>query len=289
MNIFMTGATGYVGRHVLEELAEHGHTVTALSRRKTNPVLDGVTWVEGDLAGLQTHQQALISADAIIHCAMEYQNGKEAGDQDLAALDVMRESGTYIVMTGNLYTTAPNKTGIIDEHLMSQPENWRNEAEQRVVSATHGGASIRLGFVYGGTGGYFWDVFAPCSDGLVFYTGDGSSTWPMVHIHDVARLYRLVVEQKAMGIFHAADDTPLSVRHMVEIASRHHQGRPCEIPFGEAKEKLGGFADHMLRTISPALGNGAAIGWSPRYPSFNEAADQAYVDYCRYRQEHAAE
>jgi len=288
MNVFLTGATGYVGRHCMSELLEAGHTVSALSRRDSNPVIKGVTWVKGSLSTLKDVQADITAADVIMHCAMEYINGSEAGDLDAAAMDIFLESGKFIVSTGNLYTCSSDQNGLIDEALLSESDNWRNVAEKRLLENSAGGASIRPSFVYGGTGGYFWLVFQSNDAGKVQYCGDGNNTWPMVHVSDLARLYRLVAEQRASGIYHGWDGHNISVADMVGVACEHQGGTPEMVEHSVAHQRLGSFANHMLRTITPVSGNTAELGWSPEYPRFKEAAAKAYKDYTAHQKASAA-
>jgi len=70
MRVFVSGATGFVGRHVMEELKARGHTPVILSRpgsARKLPFSDGVEIVYGDIAQPETFEPALEEADAIIH------------------------------------------------------------------------------------------------------------------------------------------------------------------------------------------------------------------------------
>ncbi len=66
--VALTGATGFVGRAVLEELLKRGYLVSALARREQR-VRDGVTWIAGDLGDPLALQALVAGADAVIHVA----------------------------------------------------------------------------------------------------------------------------------------------------------------------------------------------------------------------------
>lgn len=66
------GGTGYVGSAVCDRLIQKGHSVTAISRRGTNPKpgdanLDQVTWVKGDATDAATVKGIVKDADAVVH------------------------------------------------------------------------------------------------------------------------------------------------------------------------------------------------------------------------------
>lgn len=71
MNILVTGASGFVGRHLCRELARRGHRVTAACRSVTTPEIDGAVQkiIVGDIGSETDWSQALEGQDAIIHLA----------------------------------------------------------------------------------------------------------------------------------------------------------------------------------------------------------------------------
>lgn len=66
--IALTGATGFVGRHLLKELISNGYTVTALTRRPQQPQ-ENVKWVIGDFAEKTALHELVKDADIIINVA----------------------------------------------------------------------------------------------------------------------------------------------------------------------------------------------------------------------------
>jgi nucleoside-diphosphate-sugar epimerase len=68
MRLAITGATGFVGSHLLDVTLAAGHQVTALTRREQPPRED-VTWVRGDLHDRAPLERLVRDADAIVHVA----------------------------------------------------------------------------------------------------------------------------------------------------------------------------------------------------------------------------
>ena len=72
MRVFVTGATGFIGSAVTEELMAAGHTVTALARtRETAQKLSakGIQPILGNLVDLRSLREAAAAADGVIHLA----------------------------------------------------------------------------------------------------------------------------------------------------------------------------------------------------------------------------
>lgn len=68
MNVFMTGASGYIGRHLIPELITRGHTVRALVRPSSIAKLArGAEPVIGDALNASTYAHELRGSDTLIH------------------------------------------------------------------------------------------------------------------------------------------------------------------------------------------------------------------------------
>ena len=66
--IALTGATGFVGGHILDRAVKDGHHVNAITRRPQED-RPGVTWVDGDLHNTEALKKITAKADVLIHCA----------------------------------------------------------------------------------------------------------------------------------------------------------------------------------------------------------------------------
>jgi uncharacterized protein YbjT (DUF2867 family) len=68
MNVFLTGATGYIGRHLIPELVRRGHTVRALVRPASiDKLAKGAEPVLGDALDARTFAQQIAPSDTFIH------------------------------------------------------------------------------------------------------------------------------------------------------------------------------------------------------------------------------
>ena len=102
MKVFVTGASGYIGRATVAELVRQGHTVEALARGEQSAdavVHAGAVAVRGDLSDLDVLNHAAARAEAVIHLAQA-----SSPEEDLAAARAMQDgvgAGTYVHTGGS--------------------------------------------------------------------------------------------------------------------------------------------------------------------------------------------
>lgn len=65
----MTGATGFIGTHLLRRLCDDGYAVRALTRSPRGSSDAHLTWIVGDLANSRSVQQLVEGATAVVLCA----------------------------------------------------------------------------------------------------------------------------------------------------------------------------------------------------------------------------
>ncbi len=294
MKVFVTGATGYIGSAIVEELVEAGHEVVGLTRtaEKSAYLRElGARAVVGDLRDAGAFRDELESADALVHVAAEESSDREEVDRTaVAALLAAADAGgaQVLVYTSGCFVLGETGPEPADEDSSTEgaPEMvaWRPAQEARVLEAAGAGlttAVIRPGMVYGGTEGAFASFFASAeSGGAAEFVGDGANHWSPVYRGDVARLYRMVIEAQAGGIFHCAEEAAL-VGNLAVSASRAAGagGETLRVRVEDARESMGDFADAL--TMDQVMGCARArdLGWKPEHPLFLESADEVFREW----------
>jgi dihydroflavonol-4-reductase len=171
---FVTGGTGFIGKHVVRKLRERGDDVVALVRTpsKAADLRDlGVEIVEGDLSNEDAIRRGVQGCDAVFHVGATYRVGVPASDHEAMydtnvrgterVLDAATEAGVgriVYVSTGNVYGNTRGQ--VVDEgYTRPQPPDFlsyydetKYKAHQLALDRTANGAPVIIvqpGGVYG--------------------------------------------------------------------------------------------------------------------------------------------
>ncbi len=284
MKVALTGATGFVGSHVLAELEAHGHEVTALVRDDAQAEIvaaRGATPTVVDLYDRPAVVGVFSSADGAVHTA----SPGDATSADLdnavadAAIDAFAGSGKPYVEISGLWVYG-NNTSITEESPFNAPPlvAWKEPIERRVLGATGmRGVVVVSGTAYGDGGGGIPGVLlgSPRDDaGNLIMLGTGQQHWATVHTADLADFFRRVLENgSARGYYVISNGLHPTVAELTEAAAVA-AGAPGAVPGSdaEARARLGDyFAEVLLLDQGTEAAKARAeLGWSPSHPSLDE-------------------
>ena len=291
MKVALTGATGFIGSHVLAELQGHGHEVTTLVRDDANAetvAAKGATPVVVDLNDRPAVVSALSDADGAIHTASP--GDETSADLDSAVVDAAIEAFTgtgkpYLHITGAwVYGANPSITekSPIDAPAMV---SWKEPIAQRALDAGDmRGVVIAPGVAYGDGGGGVPGLLlgSPRDDaGNLIMLGTGRQHWATVHVADIADFFRRALEdESARGQYVVGDGLNPTVAELTEAAAVA-AGAPGAIPGSdeEARARLGDpFAEVLLLDQGTDAAKARAdLDWSPTHPGLvDEFRDGSY-------------
>ncbi len=280
MKVALTGATGFVGSHVLTELQGHGHEVTALVRDAAQADLvvgRGATPVVADLYDQPAVVSLLGGVDGAIHTA----SPGDASSADLdsavvdAAIDAFAGTGKPYLQISGLWIYGANSS-ISEESPLNAPAlvSWKVPIERRVLGVSDmRGVVIVASVAYGDGGGGIPGLLlnSPRDDeGNLIMLGTGQQHWSTVHVADLARFFRRVLESdSARGRFVIGNGLNPTVAELTEAAAVA-AGAPGAVSGSddEARARLGDyFAEVLLldqRTFAAKARD--QLDWSPTHP-----------------------
>ena len=290
MNVALTGATGFIGSHVLTELQEHGHEVTALVREDARAEVvaaRGATPAVIDLYDRPAVVTLLSSADGAIHTASP--GDETSADLDAAmadaAIDAFAGSGKpYLHMSGTW--VYGDNLSISEQSPFNPPAmvSFREPIERRVLDADMRGVVIVSSVAYGDGGGGMPGLLlgSPRDDaGNLLMLGTGQQHWSTVHVADLADFFRRVLEHdSARGHYIVSDGLNPTVAELTRAAAVA-AGAPGAVPGSdeEARARLGDYFAEvlLLDQRTDAAKARAELDWSPSHPGLvDEFRDGSY-------------
>jgi nucleoside-diphosphate-sugar epimerase len=273
VDVFITGAGGYVGGAVTERLIAAGHTVTALARSDAAAAAVeklGAAALRGALTDTDVLHRAAVDAAAVVHTAIDY-GDPDFHEQERVALDALLDAGagTRLVYTSTTFAHGDTGPEPVSEDHVGDPDfqPFKVTGERRVLESTDVvGTVVRPGSVYGRGGGLATRLVAAArAQGVSTYVGDGSARWSQVHVDDLADLYvRILGADGPGGVLHAVEEAAPSMREIAEAVGRNVGVPARSITVEQAAQALGPFAVQLTRNlwVTPSRAR-AGLGWNP--------------------------
>lgn len=253
MKIAVVGASGFVGRHVLAQLRQHGADVVATATAPRVAQADGVRWTALDLHQPPKDALAVLGhPDVVIHLAWaglpNYQSAhhmeRELPAQQAFLSGLVRAGLPSLVVAGTCFeygfqygplaadvpTRPANPYAIAKDTLRRQLEALRAQHPFQLSWA-------RLFYMYGEgqpENSLFPSLRKAVAQGrAVFPMSMGEQLRDYLPVETVAqRLAGLALDPKDRGVLNICSGTPISVRRLVETWL-HENGWKIELGLGE--------------------------------------------------------
>ena len=292
MRVLVTGASGFLGGSVCEELRGRDHEVVALVRREGSEPA-GTHAVAGDLTDGDSLDHAVGAAgpECVIHLAAEIASQRNTAKIAAANVDGTRRliaacegAGVRRVVFASTVVTGDARGELLDEDtpLPVETEYGRSKQEGERLLRDSGldGVIIRPSHVYG-PGGWFADEFVKRlrAPGRFAVIGSGENWWDVVRVEDVASACADAAERAPAGaLYHVVDDEPIRFYDFVALAANAlGEGPPRRVPVWLARLAAG--VDPVRAVTRSARSSNARIkselGWRPRFPSAREGVPDA--------------
>jgi len=241
MKIALTGASGFIGRHVLSELQKHDLEIVAVTRNTRH--LPGLNAVEMDLADVTPDCfERLGCPDMLIHLAWNglpnyksLHHFESELPRQYHFLKTMLEAGLKsLLVTGTCFEYGM-QSGALTEHLPALPDNPYGYAKDALRQQLQFLKSVqpykliwaRLFYMYGpgqhGTSLYPQLEQAILRKDKVFNMSGGEQLRDYLPVEIVARhLVQLALKNCDIGPVNVCSGKPVSVRRMVEYWLQEH-------------------------------------------------------------------
>lgn len=291
MQIFVTGASGWVGSAVSRHLIAGGHSVTGLVRSDASAqkvVSLGATALHGDITFPDGFVEAAKAADAVIHCGYNHDfsdiPGAAATDKRVieALGDALAGSGKPLIITAGTSGLGEDETQTL-EQIAAYPRASEMTGMAQVARNVKAMIMRLPPSVHGDGDKGFMAVLIGFArrNGVAYYVGDGSTLWPAVHIEDAAAAYVLVLEKGvAGGRYNAVGEAGIPFRDIARVIGDKLSVPVESVSVENAAEKLGflaHFAGLDLRASSVITRE--RLGWAPtRRGLIEDLRDGTYFD-----------
>lgn len=237
MRVFLTGATGFIGSAIVQELIGAGHQVLGLARSDASAnalAAAGVEVHRGALEDLDSLRRGAAASDGVIHTAFIHDFSKYVANAETdrraieAIAGALEGSDKPFVSTSGTLGLQPDRVGKEDDVALPDSAAGPRAAAEGVMLAAAGRgvrtSIIRLPPSVHGKGDH---GFVPTligiarEKGISAYIGNGFNRWPTVHRLDVARLFRLALEKGAAGSrFHGVAEEGVPVKNIAEVIGK---------------------------------------------------------------------
>lgn len=300
MKLFVTGASGYIGRVVVEHAVRAGHAVEGLTRSEEGAAKVaqlGATPVLGELQSFEVLKAAAARADAILHLAFIHDFSLDYSivlDAEVKAVTALAEGAKAkpVITTSGTAVASPAPDGGETDETAPPCEGFvlgkRIEAERAVLDLAKQGAhvvSVRLPqYVYGRGGSFFVPMLMQeaAKHGVSAWIEGPVKRTSAVNVDDVARFYLAAAKSASAGsLYICTGENSVSTRQLAEAIGRAVEVPARGLPRAEVEALWGPFLTSFVDFENRASGAKAQreLGWKPQaeYGLLDDITKGSYV------------
>ena len=288
MDVFMTGASGWIGSAAVPELVAAGHRIRGLARSAV--AVDklreaGVEPVDGDLDNLDVLREEAAGAEAVLHLANkhDWSNPAESNRAERAAVQTLvtavEGTGKRFLFASGVALTPGRVLTEADASPFSGPDAPRGGAEALAMEYADRGVhtvSLRFAPTVHGTGGDHGFIAliarAARERGVSAYVGDGTNRWTAVNRLNAGRLVALALDKAPGGsVVHAVAEEAVTSRTIAEAIGAALGLAVVSVAPDRAVDHFGWIGSFFALDIpASAAITRERLGWLPTHPTLAE-------------------
>ncbi|CCH41094.1 UDP-glucose 4-epimerase [Wickerhamomyces ciferrii] len=298
--VFITGATGFIGSIVVDELLSHGYKILGLARSDKSAeqlTKKGVEVLKGDLENFDSIKEGVSKSDGVIHLGFihDFSNMAHSYDIDFQVsqviVDAIKGTSKFFIYTSGLggfgsdigVKTFENteidadsinpffRTRFLTETFVAEAAS-KNQIRTIVLRLPH---SVHDK----GDSGFVPHLiqFAQ-KNGVSYYVGEGKGKWPAVHRYDAAVAFRLAVEKGQAGkSYHIVHEEGVETKKIAEAIGNKTGLKTESLGYDQLESKLG-FLGYFLASnveVSSEITQ-KELGWTPKQIGLLEDISRNY-------------
>ncbi|KAI0104677.1 putative oxidoreductase [Nemania sp. FL0031] len=290
MRIFVTGASGNIGKALTRELLSHGHQVLALARSDASATVLrnlGAEIQHGTLNDLDILKECASKCDGVAHLAFVHDFSDYAGccAIDRAAIDAM--GSALAAAGGNRAFVITSGTALLEKGQVATEDQTYDENDpfgairgpSETVALAFAAKDLRVSVmrlpsVYGeGSLGWVAPMLASAQEkGVVSYIDKGENRWCATHTLDIAQAYRLALEKGQAGsVFHPVAEEGVPSKE-VALALGKKLNLPVMTRTQEEALAVFGLTANAMGIDNPSSSSKtrSRFGWRPVHPTLLE-------------------
>lgn len=300
MKIFLTGATGILGKRVTKMLVDQGHEVSALSRSSNNDIKIKNLGAEprfGNLFDSNSLTPILADSEVILHLATKIPSKKIIRKKDWAENDRIRIEGTrnllkalnpsicnFFLLQSVTFIYGDHQGQIVTEDTpISKEQSYNLESaivmEKLLAKALKeqkiNGCSLRFGWFYSEDSYQTISMLNMLKKGLFPIIGNGDFFWNLIHADDAAAAIIAAIdnlERINVSVLNICDNEPVEMGRLLTFIASQMKA-PQTRNLGKKLAKIAfGKATFRFLTTSAKISNEKAkqiLDWEPSFPNFN--------------------